>query len=76
MLKLQVILNLLLEQTGYEKRLTLIGVALLAVFFFMLILDGINKNKLVPKNGSLVKFLVFLFIAAIIAVILLIYFYI
>ena len=74
--KLRFVLNLLLEQTAYEKRLTLIGVAFLAVLFFMLVLDGINKNKLVPKSGSLVKFLIFLFIAAIIAVILLIYFYI
>lgn len=69
-------LNLLLAQTAQEKNLTLLSVALLAGLFLILLLDATTKNVYVPKNQKLLGFIIFLFVAAIIAIILLINFYI
>ena len=69
-------LNLLLAQTAQEKNLTLLSVALLAGLFLILLLDATTKNVYVPKNQKLLGLIIFLFVAAIIAIILLINFYI
>ena len=64
------VLNLLLEQTKAEKEFTIIGVSIFAV------LDSVVKNKLVPKNKNVKLFIIFLFIASLIAIILLTIYYI
>lgn len=69
-------IGLLLEQTTQEKNLTLLSVALLAGLFLILIIDAITKNVFIPKNQKLLGFIIFLFVAALIAIILLINFYI
>lgn len=66
----------LLAQTEFEKNLTVLGVALIAGFFLILIIDALTKNKFVPKNKSMKGFIIFLFIIAIIVLILLFIFYI
>ncbi len=70
------VLNLLLEQTKAEKEFTIIGVSIFAVIVFMLLLDSVVKNKLVPKNKNVKLFIIFLFIASLIAIILLTIYYI
>lgn len=65
----------LLAQNEMEKKLTKIGIAFFAFFILMLIIDATVKNKLVPKSKEMLGFLIFLFIATIIALILLLIYY-
>ena len=60
-------ISLLLAQTEQEKDLTVIGIALVAGFFFFLMLDTIIKNKWTPKSPVVKYFIIFLFIISIIA---------
>ncbi len=65
----------LLAQNDIEKKLTKVGLAFFAFFILMLIIDSILKNKLVPKSKEMRGFLIFLFIATIIALILILIYY-
>ncbi len=66
---------LMLAQNEAEKRMTKIGLAFFAVFIFMLILDTVVKNKIVPKGKPMQYFLIFMFIATIVALVLLLIYY-
>lgn len=70
------VMTFLLEQTAAEKRATILSVTLFAVLVFMLFLDSVIKNKIVPKNVNVRLFIMFLLIVAIIAIILLTIYYI
>lgn len=65
----------LLAQNAEEKSITIVSVALFAAFLFYLIIDASVKGKLAPKKGPVKTFIIYLFIIAIIALILLIIFY-
>ncbi len=67
MLNLLSSITLFLAQNAYEKKLTILGLALFAGLVFMLILDSIIKQKIVPKNDAVRGFLIFVFIVAVIA---------
>lgn len=66
---------LLLAQNEIEKNMTKIGLGFFAVFLLVLIIDASVKNKYVPKNKSVQYFIIFLFIATIVALILLLIYY-
>ena len=68
-------LVLLLAQNAEEKSITIVSVALFAAFMFYLFIDASIKGKWVPKKGPVKKFVVFIFIIAIVALTLLIIFY-
>ena len=61
----------MLAQNSDEKMWTLLGVTFLGAFIFFLIIDSTIKGKFVPKKGPLRKFLTFLFLVIVVAVILL-----
>lgn len=65
----------MLAQNEIEKRMTKIGLAFFAVFLLLLIIDTTVKNKIVPKGRPMQYFLIFLFIATIIALVLLLIYY-
>ena len=64
-----------LAQNATEKMLTKVGLAFFAFFLLILIIDATVKNKWVPKSKQMLAFIVFLFIATIIALILLLIYY-
>ena len=66
---------LILAQNEIEKSMTKIGLGFFAVFMLMLIIDSTLKNKYVPKNKSVQYFIIFLFIATLVALILLCIYY-
>lgn len=66
---------LLLAQNATEKSMTYIGIALFGGFMFFLILDSLIKGKYVPKKKNVRSFLIFLFIASVIAIILMFIYY-
>lgn len=68
--------NLLLAQTEKERQLTILGVSLFTIFILILFLDANIKNNLVPKNVNVKKFVLFLLIMSVAALILLIIYYI
>lgn len=65
----------LLAQTEFEKRLTIVGIALFSAFLFFLIVDSLNKGRFVPKKKIFRIFLIILFIVAAVAIILLMIYY-
>lgn len=75
MLNALCLVSLMLAQNETEKNLTKIGLAFFAVFIFMLILDTVVKHKIMPKSKPLQYFLIFLFVATIIALMLLLIYY-
>ncbi len=68
-------MRFLLEQTAAEKRATILSLALFAVLVFMLFLDSVIKNTIMPKNKNVKLFVIFLFMVTLIAIILLIIYY-
>ncbi len=68
-------LIMLLAQTEKEKSVTIVGLAIFAGFIFFLIVDTTIKGKFVPKKGPVKKFLIFLFLLAVIILFMLYKFY-
>lgn len=66
---------LMLAQNAMEKDLTKLGLAFFAAFMFFLIMDSTIKSRYVPKSKAVVGLLVFLFVATIIALIVLFIYY-
>ncbi len=65
----------MLAQNETEKRMTKIGLAFFALFVLLLIIDTTVKNKITPKSKPVQYFLIFMFIATIVALVLLLIYY-
>ena len=70
------IANLLLVQNEREKRMTIFGLALFAIFMLILFLDASIKHTIVPKNTNVKSFILFLLIISFSILILMIIYYI
>lgn len=69
-------LQMILAQTEGEKRMTIISVALFALFVLILLIDSVTKHTIVPKNANVRLFIIFLLICTLLAIILLTIYYI
>ena len=67
---------MLLAQTEAEKSMTIISVALFAMFMLILLIDSVTKHTIVPKNSNVKLFIIFLLVCALVAIILLTIYYI
>lgn len=65
----------ILAQTEQEKNMTYVGLACLAMFLFVLVLDSIAKGKLIPTKGPMKQIIMFMFVVVILAIILLHFIY-
>lgn len=66
---------LILAQTEQEKRITSLGLIILAFVLFALVLDSLGKGKLIKSKGPLKSVLIFILIVVVIAIFLLQFIY-
>lgn len=60
----------ILAQTEQEKKITYVGLALLALFLFVLFLDSIAKGKVIPTKGPMKTIVIFMLVVVLLAIIL------